>query len=147
METKNKEKLLMAIWVVSTIATFGSLFFSEIMKFEPCKLCWLQRIFMYPLPIIVGLAIIRKDYNQIWSFLTLASIGFVISVYHNYIMLFPPELGSCGRVSCTTDYFHLLGFITIPLMALIAFIIVIVLCIIGLKMDKKSTFIVGENQE
>jgi disulfide bond formation protein DsbB len=144
---KNKERLLMAIWVVSTIATFGSLFFSEIMKYEPCKLCWIQRIFMYPLPIIIGIAIIRKDYNQIWSFLTLASIGFIVSIYHNYIMLFPPELGSCGRVSCTTDYFNLLGFITIPLMAFTAFLLIIILCIVGLKMDKQSELNPVEEQE
>jgi len=147
VKNKNKERLLMAVWLVSTIATFGSLFFSEIMKYEPCKLCWLQRIFMYPLPVIVGLALIRKDYNQIWSFLSLASIGFIISLYHNYIMLFPPELGSCGRVSCTTDYFNLFGFITIPLMALIAFLLIIVLCVAGLKMDKQAKFIVENEQE
>lgn len=120
----------MLVFVISTIAIAGSLYFSEIMKFEPCKLCWIQRIFMYPLPILTGLAIIRKDYKQNVSFLFLTSIGLGFSIYHNIIKLIPKNYNvSCGQISCITDYFSFMGFITIPLLSLVAFSLIEILLV------------------
>lgn len=58
--SKKEENSLLFIWIVSVIATLGSLYFSEIRHYEPCKLCWIQRIFMYPIVIIVTIAFIQK---------------------------------------------------------------------------------------
>lgn len=139
LSNKQKENLLMMVFVVSTVATAGSLFFSEIMKFEPCKLCWIQRIFMYPLPILTGITIIRKDYSQNIGFLFLASIGLIFSIYHNIYKLIPSDnVGSCGQISCRTDYFSFMGFITIPLLSLIAFSLIETLLIYLIVKEKKS---------
>ena len=62
MKKDNLENILFVAWAASIIAMLGSLFFSEIRQYEPCTLCWYQRILMYPLPIIIGIALIRKDY-------------------------------------------------------------------------------------
>lgn len=145
MSTK-RENMLIVIWIISTVATFGSLYFSEILKYEPCKLCWFQRIFMYPLPILIGISIVRKDYHQTWNTLVLACLGFIISIYHNYISLFSVSDNTCGRVSCTTKYFNIIGFITIPFLALISFLSIIILSIIVLKKQRISK-IESNNEE
>ena len=58
--SKKEENGLLFIWIVSAIATLGSLYFSEIRHYEPCKLCWIQRIFMYPIVIMTTVAFIQK---------------------------------------------------------------------------------------
>lgn len=79
---KKLEYILFSSWSVSFIATLGSLYLSEIMKYEPCTLCWYQRILMYPLVLLLGTAIIRKDYRIGIYSLTLAIIGACIAAYH-----------------------------------------------------------------
>ncbi|MCE5171321.1 disulfide bond formation protein B [Paenibacillus profundus] len=69
-------------WVVSVIATCGSLFFSEIMHFEPCKLCWLQRICMYPLTVILGYAAFKEDRKYAQTAYPLSIVGFGVVLYH-----------------------------------------------------------------
>ncbi|UOY91986.1 disulfide oxidoreductase [Ectobacillus sp. JY-23] len=130
MTTEKKlEYALFTAWAASLTATLGSLYFSEIMKYEPCTLCWYQRILMYPLILLLGIAIIRKDYKIAVYTLPLASIGACFSMYHYALQKIPAlsEAGaSCGRVPCTGDYINWFGFVTIPFLALIAFIIVAV---------------------
>ncbi|KAF6544496.1 disulfide bond formation protein B, partial [Bacillus sp. EKM202B] len=77
--TKKSENILFISWATSFIATSSSLYLSEIMKYEPCTLCWYQRIFMYPLVIILGIAIINKDYKVSTYSLILSIIGISIS--------------------------------------------------------------------
>ena len=79
---KKQEYALFAAWGASFIATLGSLYFSEIMKFEPCVLCWYQRIFMYPFVLWLGIAVVKKDYRIASYSLPIASIGACISLYH-----------------------------------------------------------------
>jgi disulfide bond formation protein DsbB len=115
--------------IISIVATAGSLFYSEIAGYEPCKLCWFQRIFMYPQVILLGLALIKKDLKFTFYPSALAGIGAVISLYHNYvyysgISLFPCEPFGLG-VSCTKVLVMEFGYITIPLMALTAFILIL----------------------
>ncbi len=124
-------------FVVSLTATLGSLFFSEVAKFEPCKLCWLQRIFMYPLPIIIGVAIYNKI-KEVWKFvLPLSVIGALIAVYHYYYQVSGNTLISCSTVgfsaSCSERFFTYYGYITIPWMSLSAFTYIFVLGLIGKK--------------
>lgn len=96
---KTNETLLMIIWAQSVAAVLGSLFFSEVLGYVPCELCWFQRILMYPLVIIYGTSLIKKDVSIALPGLVLSSIGVVVSIYH-YMVQKVPALqdagGSCG---------------------------------------------------
>lgn len=137
---KKLEYLLFIAWAVSFIATIGSLYLSEIMKYEPCTLCWYQRILMYPLVVLLGAAIIRKDYKIGIYSLIIAIIGACISAYHyllQKVSFFSTSSATCGRVPCTGDYLDWFGFITIPFLALIAFLIIIICSVILIKISKE----------
>lgn len=112
-------------WFVAVVATSGSLYFSEVLYFVPCMLCWWQRIFMYPLVIVLGVGLLRGD-RKVWlSALPISLIGLSISVYH-YLMeqgAIPP-IACVGGVPCTLKYIDWLGFITIPFMAGTAFLLI-----------------------
>jgi disulfide bond formation protein DsbB len=121
-------------WIVSLAAVGGSLYFSEIAGYVPCKLCWLQRIFMYPLVIILGMACYGNDRRQIGYVLPLSMIGGAISLYHYMEQKIPgmADLMPCtSGVPCNTDYINWLGFITIPFLALIAFSLITIVLWIG----------------
>ena len=126
---------LVFAFVVALIATVGSLFYSEIIGFEPCKLCWFQRIFMYPLPIIFGIALKKKDFKIKDYSIPLAVIGALIAAYHYLVQVFQftTSCGADSEVPCNIVFSFELGYITIPMMALTAFILIIIL------MSKKST--------
>lgn len=114
------------------VATFGSLFFSEVLKFTPCTLCWYQRICMYPLTVILTVGLIRKNQEIYLYVLPLSLIGWIISFYHN--LLFYHFIGQkafyCTIAGlCEERYLNWLGFIDIPLLSLTAFTI-INLCLI-----------------
>jgi len=114
-------------FIVALTAALGSLFYSNVAGFTPCELCWFQRIFMYPEVIILGLALLKKDEKIVDYALILAVIGWVISVYHNYIY-FKGLSSTVCRIgeSCITPYVTEFGYITIPMMALTAFSLIIV---------------------
>ena len=135
----NRENALFLAFAAGLIATLGSLYFSEIKGYEPCSLCWYQRILMYPFTIILAIAIIKKD-NEIALYTSVLSlIGACISTYHVLIQkvsFFTDKAASCGRIPCTGDYINWFGFITIPMLALIAFIIIFVCSIYVLKTNK-----------
>lgn len=119
--------LLYVVWVVALISMIGSLFFSEVMELPPCVLCWYQRIAMYPLVFIVGAGIIMRDPRVKLYALPLSLVGLVISIYHNllYYGIIPESITPCTEgISCTSRQIEWLGFITIPLMALVAFSII-----------------------
>ena len=134
METEQKTEGLRAklnnflpylIWIIALVAMVGSLFFSEVMQLPPCVLCWYQRIAMYPLVLIIATGIITHDKRMKTYALPLCLIGFAISVYHNllYYELIPESITPCREgISCTSRQIEWLGFITIPLMALTAFV-------------------------
>ena len=112
-------------WVIALVATVGSLFFSEVMQLPPCLLCWYQRIAMYPLVVVIGSGIVMRDRRMKYYALPLCLIGLVISIYHNllYYGLVPESITPCTTgISCTSRQIEWLGFITIPLMALAAFL-------------------------
>lgn len=114
-------------WVVALAATGGSLYLSEVRGFVPCQLCWFQRIFMYPLVVLLGLASYRGEARSVTYVLPLSLIGIFLSGYH-YLEQKVSWIGSgpfCGvGVPCTTEYLNLLGFVTIPLMSLVAFTLI-----------------------
>ncbi len=116
--------------VVAIIATFGSLFLSDVAGWAPCKLCWYQRIFMYPQVILLGIALWKKDRSVARYILVLSIIGAVVATYHysEQVMaaLTPADpLKPCDTtgVSCASSPFFRFGYITIPMMALTAFVL------------------------
>lgn len=127
MKHSQRETYLFLAWATSIIALFGSLYFSEVRMYEPCELCWYQRILMYPLTIILGIGVVKKDFSISFYSFVLSIIGALVSLFHYSIQKID-FLGehslSCGRVPCTGEYINYFGFITIPFLALIAFILI-----------------------
>lgn len=131
-----KKNSLYLAFAVSLMAMLGSLYFSEIAGFPPCVLCWYQRIGMYPLVAIIGTAIYTKDRNLLIPAFILAIPGWLVSVYHNllYYNLIPEAAAPCiAGVSCTTKFIEWFGFLTIPLLSLIAFTSILILLTIHWK--------------
>ncbi len=133
---KKQETFLLVIWTQSLLAVFGSLFYSEVMGYIPCDLCWYQRILMYPLFIIYGVALIKKDINVAFPGMILSGIGILVSAYHYSLQKVPflqDTGGICGDVPCTSQYINYFGFVTIPFLALIAFTVIFICHLIMLK--------------
>jgi disulfide bond formation protein DsbB len=116
-------------FVVAALATVGSLYFSEIAHFEPCRLCWYQRIAMYPLVVILGIAAVRRDDGVSIYARALAGIGVIISTYHLALEWIPSlDTGACGAgPSCSIVWFREFGFVSLPLLALAAFLLIFTL--------------------
>ena len=112
--------VLMYCFIISAIGTISSLYLSEIKDLEPCKYCWFERIFLFPLVIIYFMSWLKNDKNGIIISLPFLIIGIVISLYHYSIQLFPVE-ESCEIINCSSPYLWELGFISIPLMAFFNF--------------------------
>jgi disulfide bond formation protein DsbB len=114
---------------VAVVAMAGSLYFSEVADFPPCRLCWYQRICMYPLAVILGIAALRRDRGVRWYALPLALAGTAISTYHILVERFPSlESGSCDPANpCSIVWVEELGYLTIPTMALSGFVLIAVL--------------------
>jgi disulfide bond formation protein DsbB len=111
-------------FIISLGAICMSLLYSEVIGFPPCKLCWLQRIFIYPQAIVFGLALWKKYPTYIIRNITLwlTAIGGIISAYHNFIYYTDYSPLPCdAAASCTQQLVKTLGFMSIPLMALCAF--------------------------
>lgn len=127
-------------WVVALVATLGSLYFSNIRGFVPCELCWIQRIFMYPLTIVLGIAAFTNDVRMRLYVLPLTIIGGSISLYHYLVQKVPgfANIKPCVQgVPCNVQYINWFGFVTIPFLALTAFtLITIILFVLHFKLKK-----------
>jgi len=122
--------IIFICWIVASVSTLGSLFFSEIMDFPPCALCWYQRIFMFPLVLIFLAGLFPFDKNIIKYTLPLALAGWGFAFYHYllYSGFIPKSLQPCSQgVSCTEIYLDLFGFLTIPMLSLISFSTIVAL--------------------
>lgn len=123
-----------ALWIafaVAGAAMVGSLYFSEVAEYVPCKLCWYQRIAMYSLAVILLVAAIKRDRGVTKYALPLAIIGAGISTYHYLLEWFPSiETDVCSiDVPCTTIWFREFGFATLSFMALSGFVLIIALMV------------------
>ena len=121
-----------ALWLafaVAVTATAGSLYLSEVAHFVPCALCWYQRIAMYPLVIVLGIAAWRGDTGVRRYVVPLAAIGALIGAYHVALQRLPGlPSGACALdAPCTAIYVERFGFMTIPVMALISFVAILAL--------------------
>jgi disulfide bond formation protein DsbB len=126
-------------WGFALVATAGSLFFSEVADFIPCRLCWFQRIGMYPLAAILLIAAIRRDTRGGALYgLPLAIFGSIVAIYHIYIEYHPEAETSACKIGapCTTKWIDKLGYITIPVLALTAFLAIIVLLSMALSRSR-----------
>lgn len=136
-----KAKILIYIaWAQSLAALLGSLFMSRILNFPPCELCWYQRIFMFPILFILTVGILRRDKNLGYYTLPLSITGLLISIYHNFVYygVISENLTPCRiDVPCNKVQLELFGFITIPLLSLIAFAIITSCIAVALKTNKK----------
>jgi disulfide bond formation protein DsbB len=114
---------------VALVATSGSLWFSEVANFTPCRLCWYQRICMYPLVPMLGIAALRRDAHVRIYAAVLAATGLVISTYHVVLERFPTlESGVCEAANpCTLIWVQRFGYLTIPTMALSGFALILTL--------------------
>ncbi|MGM0837854.1 MAG: disulfide oxidoreductase [Bacillota bacterium] len=139
--SKKIENLLLAASVVALVATLGSLYFSEILLYVPCELCWYQRILMYPLVVILGIAAVKKDAGIATYVLPLSILGGAISIYHFLVQkvdFIGENSVSCGVVPCTGQYINWLGFITIPFLALIGFTFITIILFMVKKLNVKE---------
>jgi disulfide bond formation protein DsbB len=120
--------------LAACLATAGSLFFSEVLGWVPCTLCWYQRILMYPLTVLIAVGILRRDAGLPLLVLPFSLAGSAMSLYH-YLLIktdwFPPPPCRAG-VPCTVDYIDIFGFINIPFLALTAFLIITLMLVVAL---------------
>lgn len=126
-DTKPFAVWIYAAWVITLLATVGSLFFSEVMLLPPCVLCWYQRIAMYPLVVIIGAGILMQDRRVKFYALPVCLGGLAVAVYHNllYYGILPESIAPCTQgISCTSVQIEWLGFITIPFLSLVSFVLV-----------------------
>ena len=132
--------LLLVQLAVSLAAIFGSLVFSEIMKFPPCDLCWYQRIFMYPIAFIVLTGLYLQSKDTLKFVAPLAWAGLLVSIYHNlvYYKVIQVILPCSETSPCTAQQLNYLGFITIPLLSLVGFLFLTFVNLIALRLEKKE---------
>lgn len=128
-----RDRGMMLAYLLSIAGLLGSLYYSEIVGYAPCVLCWYQRIFMYSNVFILGLALYKGGDKSVIPYAKiLAIVGGLIAVYHN--ALFLPALKNTNttcspfsNVSCTENYFIALGYINIPVIALTSFVVIVIL--------------------
>jgi disulfide bond formation protein DsbB len=114
--------------LVTSVAMLGSLWFSEVVGYRPCVLCWYQRIAMYSLAIVLVVASVRRDRNIVSYAMVLAGVGAAVSGYHWLLERWPSiDTGSCSPdAPCSVPYFEVFGFVSLAFMALCAFVTVLV---------------------
>jgi disulfide bond formation protein DsbB len=123
---------LFAAWVVALTSALAALFIGEVMGQIPCNLCWHQRVFMFPLAVILGIAAIRNDFGSRIYALPLAAIGGLIAGFHSllYVGIIPRAIEPCGAgPSCSSAAMTILGGVPIPYLSVAAFLIIILLLV------------------
>ena len=132
--------ILFLCWLLVSLSAAGSLFFSYVMGFAPCVLCWYQRICLFPLVIILAAGLFPFDKHVVRYALPLAIAGWLTALYHTllYEGVIPESIQPCSQgVSCTEEYIDLFGFLSIPMLALLSFSTIIILLIILKKRTAK----------
>ena len=125
--------LIFAAWLLASISTLGALFFGEVMRLPPCVLCWYQRIFMFPLVVILPIGLFPLDRQVVRYALPLASLGWLFAVFHVLLVagLIPESIKPCTQgVPCSEKLIEWFGFVTIPLLAAMAFSTIITLLVL-----------------
>ena len=132
--------LLFAAWLVAAISTLAALFASEVMLLIPCELCWWQRIFMFPLAVILPLGLFPLDPKVVRYALPLALIGWGFALFHWLLVLgvIPESVRPCVKgVPCSEVTLEWFGFLNLPLLSLLAFSAVIALLALAHAKESK----------
>lgn len=120
--------MLFAVWVVATVATLASLFFSEIMDVPVCSLCWYQRIAMYPLVLILALGLFPYEPKVVRFAGALATVGWLIALFHVLVLagVVPEQAQPCVQgIPCSETHISLFGFLNIPVLSLLTFSLIV----------------------
>ena len=123
---------LLIAWLVALVATGGSLYYSEVAGYTPCELCWYQRIAMYPLSVVLGIAYFTRDVWVKRYVIPVVAIGGSISIFHYIIQRFPDLISaSCDPAApCTVTWVWQFHYISIPFMALSGFALIATLLVL-----------------
>lgn len=116
--------LVFCAWLVASTSTLGALFFGEVMRLPPCSLCWYQRIFMFPLALVLPFGLFPFDRNVVRATLPLAVIGGLVAAFHVLLVagVIPESVKPCAQgVPCSEKVIEWFGFVTIPLLSVAAF--------------------------
>lgn len=129
------------IFLMTMVGFFGSLYFSEVLKLEPCYLCWWQRIFLYPMFILTAVKLaFKKSLDKVYI-LVLSVIGNCFALYHVLVQKFglgKQFLNCAADNPCDVVDIELFGFLTIPVMALIAFTTITILTLVVIYWERKE---------
>jgi len=128
--------LVFVCWLLASVSTLGSLFFSEVMGFQPCVLCWYQRICMYPLVLILPAALFPFDRNVVRYAAPLALLGLLTAGFHLLLVAgyIPESIKPCVQgVPCTDVQIEWFGFVTIPLLSALSFLVIAVLLLVSYR--------------
>jgi len=125
--------LIFFAWMVASIATLGALFLGEIMGYTPCVLCWYQRIAMFPLVLILAAGLFPFDRRVVRFALPLALVGWGLALFHWGVAsgLIPESITPCSQgVPCSVEQIVWFGFLTLPMLSVLAFSVIIALLLI-----------------
>lgn len=141
-EDETTWRLIFGAWVIAASATLGALFFGEVMKLPPCSLCWYQRIFMFPLALILPIGLFPLDRKVVRYALPLAVIGGMFAAFHLLLIagVIPESIKPCSRgVPCSEKVIEWFGFVTIPLLSAAASAsIITLLALAGLRRSNEK---------
>ncbi|TRZ67436.1 MAG: disulfide bond formation protein B [Rhodocyclaceae bacterium] len=132
--------LTFAAWLVASVSTLGALFFGEVMQLPPCVLCWYQRIFMFPLVLILPIGLFPFDRKVVRYALPLAALGWLFAVFHLLLIagVIPESIKPCTQgVPCSQKVIEWFGFVTIPLLSVVAFSTLIALLVLTYSRSSK----------
>lgn len=132
--------LVFGAWLIAAASTLGALFFGEVMKLPPCSLCWYQRVFMFPLALILPFGLFPFDRNVVRAALPLVGVGALLATLHVLLVagIIPESVAPCRQgVPCSETVIEWFGFVTIPLLSLAAFLAITVLLILAFLRSSK----------
>ena len=130
------ETALSLAWIIALISSLAVLFIGEVLGQMPCLLCWYQRVFMFPLPIVLGLGLWWQDARVGRYGVALSFCGGAVALWHMglYVGIIPEPIQPCTATgsSCTEANQLILG-VPIPLLSLVAFTLTASLSALSLK--------------
>lgn len=137
-----KRNLYLLVFIIALTATVGSLYYSEIIGLIPCVLCWYQRILMYPIVLLSLVGLRLQDPRFPYYVLPMSILGSVIAAYHYLMQMWTPAAENTfinctkGSTACATIDISYVGFVTIPLLSGIAFILMTIALYLSLRVDR-----------
>lgn len=126
-------------WLIALVATLGSLFVSEFLNIKPCMFCWYQRVFMFPLVIILGIASYKNDVKIVPYIISFPIIGAIIAFAQTLLSYLKLSSFVCG-LECTQGNIKLFGFLELSITSFVAFVAIFILLLIAQKKSGRSRY-------